>query len=678
MLLTLVDHTSGLSPSWNNGTIYCSHMTKALLLHKFKLNPALVISLDEDDTHQVNLDTFGKATMQVTLIDANHCPGSCMFLLQGYFGNILLSGDFRFDPLILQHHALQNKQIDHLYLDDTFLAPQYEFPTRKDAGSEILNIISKYSEKTRFLVGVDTLGKEELLVALGVALKSLVVVDSERLEMLSVMQKHASIPDIFTDRPNEGRIHVVSKREVNIRRIQEMRLSAPTIGISASGWSCANIQEYKKYKDPWIHRVAYSLHSSYSELVEFVRALKPRFLYSGSRHDNCYVRKFLGQYCLQDSSDFIIEIPRSVKLAMESKKQTMYNQHQVVLKKPKRTSITKSKGLRISSKQIDHVDLSTQVIESEDDESDNEIEEISSIETTATSQSGINKLLDIMDEDIAPVVPYEASQETLSLIANLEQMVSNNESTNLDKKDSIIEVEKFKDVFSYSKKERSETYNTWSLSMSLVPIEPSFESTNEPPAIVSRIENINNQKKTAKRKLESLEQPPAKKSKSSTIIPEIKTTFDLMNVPLSLDGFDLFPQSDNNVEVDPAEALSLSPIRDSPPRRKSTGSIADRKKKQKKKKNVNNSTVTATTTEAAISSVSQNRRHTITTDKQQREQNQTKKKATTTTVQSIEVVDLTTPKKKKRSVPFLKSSNSQQQIVSKLLSQANYDCIIID
>ena len=37
------DHTSGLKPSWNCGTIYCSKVTKALLLEKFKINPDLVV-----------------------------------------------------------------------------------------------------------------------------------------------------------------------------------------------------------------------------------------------------------------------------------------------------------------------------------------------------------------------------------------------------------------------------------------------------------------------------------------------------------------------------------------------------------------------------------------------------------------------------------------------------------
>lgn len=50
-------------------------------------------ALEVGESHVLPLDEIGQETMTVTLIDANHCPGSVMFLFEGYFGTILYTGE---------------------------------------------------------------------------------------------------------------------------------------------------------------------------------------------------------------------------------------------------------------------------------------------------------------------------------------------------------------------------------------------------------------------------------------------------------------------------------------------------------------------------------------------------------------------------------------------------------
>lgn len=160
-----------------------------------------------------------------------------MFLMEGYFGTYLHTGDFRFDPLILQNDVLKNKIIDCLFLDDTFCDPEYVFPPRNEAGKQVLDIIKQYPSNYQILLAVDTLGKEELMVAIALTFKTLIVVDEERLRQLNIIRQFVDLPDVFTHDKKLGRVYAVPKKGLNYKRIMRERLSRPTIGILPSGWS---------------------------------------------------------------------------------------------------------------------------------------------------------------------------------------------------------------------------------------------------------------------------------------------------------------------------------------------------------------------------------------------------------------------------------------------------------
>ena len=95
--------------------------------------------------------------MTITLLDANHCPGSCLFYFEGqqtidagdsafkspFVGSsrvfrYLHCGDFRASPLHIAHPAIKGKTIDHVYLDTTYLDPKVLGPLHFSAFSHLI------------------------------------------------------------------------------------------------------------------------------------------------------------------------------------------------------------------------------------------------------------------------------------------------------------------------------------------------------------------------------------------------------------------------------------------------------------------------------------------------------------------------------------------------------------
>ncbi|ORX37648.1 DNA repair metallo-beta-lactamase-domain-containing protein [Kockovaella imperatae] len=137
------DHYTNLSKSWKEGPIYCSETTANLIIHMLGVEPQWVHGLPNDIPF-VMPNTGG---VTVTPIEANHCPGSSIFLFEGpqtvnagdstikspYVGSkrifrYLHCGDFRACPKMVLHPAIARARIDTCYLDTTYLNPRYCFP----------------------------------------------------------------------------------------------------------------------------------------------------------------------------------------------------------------------------------------------------------------------------------------------------------------------------------------------------------------------------------------------------------------------------------------------------------------------------------------------------------------------------------------------------------------------
>ncbi|XP_029429530.1 5' exonuclease Apollo-like [Rhinatrema bivittatum] len=297
------DHTIGLSSTWHR-PIYCSPLTAKILQLKIQVNSEWIHPLEEGVPHKLNLDNFGKETLTVTLINANHCPGSVMFLFEGYFGTILYTGDFRYTPDMLRWSPLKNrKKIDVLYLDNTNCNPNRLLPSRQEATRQIKELIRRHPEHD-IVVGLYSLGKETLLRDLAVEFRTWVVVSPQRLQLINLLQ----LEDVFTTEEGAGRIRAVDQSEIRYFSLTQWNRIHPTIAVFPTG---RDVKVWHKNA----HVVPYSDHSSFQELREFVAALKPCSIVPVVKSNACeaHFKQYLGSPRKIFSS---VTIPESVRRFM--------------------------------------------------------------------------------------------------------------------------------------------------------------------------------------------------------------------------------------------------------------------------------------------------------------------------------------------------------------------------
>jgi DNA cross-link repair 1A protein len=142
------DHYVGLTASWCHGPIYCSKVTANLVKQQLRVDPNYVVALEFEERFEVP----GTQGVAVTMVPANHCPGSSLFLFEKVIGKgstprvqrVLHCGDFRACPAHIAHPLLmpdiicsitgktKQQKIDVCYLDTTYLNPRYAFPSQEE------------------------------------------------------------------------------------------------------------------------------------------------------------------------------------------------------------------------------------------------------------------------------------------------------------------------------------------------------------------------------------------------------------------------------------------------------------------------------------------------------------------------------------------------------------------
>ncbi|KAL5722076.1 hypothetical protein ACHQM5_005642 [Ranunculus cassubicifolius] len=287
------DHYTGLSPNWSTGLIFCSYLTGKLLIEVLKIPREFVISLSLCKTVLID-------DCEVTLIDANHCPGAVQFLFRvrdsrdGKWRKYVHTGDFRFkNSMKLEPLMKEFVGSDSVFLDTTYCNPKFVFPEQDESVNYVVETIERVRSEEKnnvlFLVATYVIGKEKILLEIAKRCGCLIYVDARKMGILSVLGFGKS--GVFTEDASLSNVHVVGWNVLgetwpyfrpNFGKMKEMMVEKGydrVVGFVPTGWM------YEARRDGFavrskesleIHLVPYSEHSSYDELREYVKFLKPK------------------------------------------------------------------------------------------------------------------------------------------------------------------------------------------------------------------------------------------------------------------------------------------------------------------------------------------------------------------------------------------------------------------
>ncbi|KAG6770442.1 hypothetical protein POTOM_026125 [Populus tomentosa] len=287
-----MDHYQGLTRSFCHGKIYCSLITAKLV--------NLKIGIPWDSLHVLPLNQkICIAGVDVTCLDANHCPGSIIILFEPPNGKAVLhTGDFRFSEKMVTMPVLKMSSIHTLILDTTYCNAQYDFPKQEAVIQFVIEAIQAeaFNPKTLFLIGSYTIGKERLFLEVARVLHKKVYVNMTKFRLLECLGFPEEDMRWITLNEQESHIHVVPMWTLaSFKRLKHLSSQYAgrftlIVAFSPTGWTFGK----GKKKSPGRrcqqgtiirYEVPYSEHCSFTELREFVKFVSPENIIPSVNND---------------------------------------------------------------------------------------------------------------------------------------------------------------------------------------------------------------------------------------------------------------------------------------------------------------------------------------------------------------------------------------------------------
>uniref|UniRef100_A0A7S3FQY7 Metallo-beta-lactamase domain-containing protein n=1 Tax=Chloropicon roscoffensis TaxID=1461544 RepID=A0A7S3FQY7_9CHLO len=301
------DHYMGLKKDFGAGRVYCTMVT-AKLVHRILGVPLQCIYVLE----------IGKPCavqgVRVTALDANHCPGACMFLFEpAGEAPTLHTGDARLTDEHTRRipELLRVRGACVLALDTTYCSHKYaSFPSQRRVVEAVAKcVVAEVASnpKVLVLVGSYTIGKEAVFFGVARALGRRVYIGANKRRVMGCLDLTDEEKSLVCEDDTKTNVHAVPLGYTRSHKKLESILKhykgkyTGVVAVCPTGWSLdQQAQAQPKLTafcgargkpsamEPFVtckrkgrvvtYSVPYSEHSSYDELRSFVSWLQPKEL----------------------------------------------------------------------------------------------------------------------------------------------------------------------------------------------------------------------------------------------------------------------------------------------------------------------------------------------------------------------------------------------------------------
>ncbi|WVQ76249.1 hypothetical protein IAR50_005914 [Cryptococcus sp. DSM 104548] len=262
---THADHVMGLHSDWT-GTIICSQDSKGMLLNLvpererewlyrnirqlkkrrfeglmarvgysgFKVDRIKTRPIGVPKQYTIAYANGHPVNITITLLDANHCPGSTMFLITSSTKAILHTGDVRADSRFIEylkrHPALQEfiappstykyaksgigagrRVLDRIYLDTAAMLGTGDVSDREPVLQEMVDIMARYPQDTIFFLNTWCFGWEHVIKEVARFFNEKVHVDSYKSEIYRSITSDPFLSQCTTQEPTATRFHACER-----------------------------------------------------------------------------------------------------------------------------------------------------------------------------------------------------------------------------------------------------------------------------------------------------------------------------------------------------------------------------------------------------------------------------------------------------------------------------------